>query len=481
MHRALFRNRRDLFKSITREETAAQLLFINRGPILFGISTGIEDARTASGKRRIVLFTNRLEWKCSCNKPGDKCQHRPRARKYASELGLITQTKDTMVEVISSNLEYAEEHLVSTEPKRKEQVDSVSHVERGPPACWRIDRNKLTTRSEMQVPPTYPAIAVENLPPLLPLDAAARCVCGVLYSSVSAITPVIRKPFKVFYCKQVAETEIETVACPICKHRRSIGPDLNELGLFNWNNSVGFARTIFDDYEIAAAGSVTPINTFRNGIMEWYINAGGDEDDFVSPSTFRRCLFAFRRLLKLDSLMQCPHCGSEPQVVIVDGKAAGFSNQHLTGNLFPSTESTAESESRPGVQSFSSAGGSRFIEKQHVRLAKRSHNKRAPQATPTETLSKTVVKPILTWLESQGPKCSQSFPPDALEAKSRLAHDDSSPSYDYEHSILTALEQLDVQPIGAMINALCQLLRLVRSYNFSPGIFRFELTRSSHA
>ncbi|KAI8974546.1 hypothetical protein BD414DRAFT_498023 [Trametes punicea] len=179
-------------------------------------------------------------------------------------------------------------------------------------------------------PPRWCALPGENVPvvpsPLsvgahLRLDALSRCACGTAIHAIpkwEASTPVTR-PAVLFGSDKRQNVLIDTFPCPTCHHRRrSIGPDLAVIGVFNLNNDFLFTHELLNAYTNAFTASETPFSAFCLMLRRRY------EDqcpgfNMCSDETFVRAWFSFSYLQDLDSGFQCPTCGPSPDVVIADG------------------------------------------------------------------------------------------------------------------------------------------------------------------
>lgn len=159
------------------------------------------------------------------------------------------------------------------------------------------------------------------------------------------------------------DAEIQTVACPSCNHsRRRIGPDLQKLVLFNWNNTIGFSRQLFDGFLSQYKRGETTFSAFWNSTNDTYLSHCS-KLPFVSDSTFRRTYFAFADILQIDSGMLCPHplCVEKKNDddddndgrdqngpwVTTAGCTLATPIKYTSGNLRPGTFTDEESWTRP--------------------------------------------------------------------------------------------------------------------------------------
>ncbi|KAJ7700934.1 hypothetical protein B0H16DRAFT_1219537, partial [Mycena metata] len=90
------------------------------------------------------------------------------------------------------------------------------------------------------------------------------------------------------------ETLNEIQSCNKCSHR-VIGPDCEELGIFNCNNRKLFAHDLMDDYTSAYTSSETPFSAWVSVVERRYTLHSG-EQPFVSVQLFRAVWFAYAKL-----------------------------------------------------------------------------------------------------------------------------------------------------------------------------------------
>lgn len=224
---------------------------------------------------------------------------------------------------------------------------SISNLRRGPTLSLRLDNGNDQTYPIVRSHPK------ELIPKKLHLDTGSRCRCGKTLSSLTTLeqgTQTRRfQPFHVHTETGAITVEIETVKCPTCSSsHRWIGPDLVEHGLFNFNNTIGFARELFDLFTIELTQSETPFVAFFETMVGHYRNRGSPIP-FVSASTFARAFFAFSRLHDLSVPLRCPICGDEAETVICDGSVMGIEQSCLTGNTRPPTLPSSSAHVHPNV------------------------------------------------------------------------------------------------------------------------------------
>lgn len=142
--------------------------------------------------------------------------------------------------------------------------------------------------------------------------------------------------------------KVELQLCPRCpvESRRYIGPDLRELGVFNYNNSALFSHKLLNEYIIAFTGSETPMEAWVRH-MSYRYTESIESIPFVGGGLFRAAWFAYARLLALEGDKHCPSCGPHPDNIIWDGVSIAFGRKHVNGGLEPPTLTNEDSAVRP--------------------------------------------------------------------------------------------------------------------------------------
>lgn len=207
-----------------------------------------------------------------------------------------------------------------------DQDRSISHLPILPPAWAAL--------------PTDPNL-YDHAPPLtarperLLLSTDSQCLCKTAYD---AERPTIFKPCTIYTLSRAFTTLIEVQSCGDCAadHRRFIGPDRRDLGLFNLNNHLLFSHDVLDEYTSAFTSSETPFVAWVSTVRRRY-TTHRSEHAFVHEDTFRRAWFAYTRLQCFEGDMTCPRCGPSPEDVIWDGVTLAFSKRHLLASLRPPT------------------------------------------------------------------------------------------------------------------------------------------------
>lgn len=142
----------------------------------------------------------------------------------------------------------------------------------------------------------------------------------------------------VFGSMRATQIEIEVRRCSTCRResRQNAGPDLAELGLFNFNNRRIFTHELLNKFTSSMTAHETTFYGFCTVIRRSYVESGSAVD-FCGDEAFRNAWFSFTRVQDLSDSFGCEICGPNPKVVIFDGVTAGFNTKHCTSTLRPPT------------------------------------------------------------------------------------------------------------------------------------------------
>jgi hypothetical protein len=121
------------------------------------------------------------------------------------------------------------------------------------------------------------------------------------------------------------------------------------MGLFNFNNEVLFSHDLLDEYTSTFTSSETPFAAWVLTLSRRY-DTHQSAVPFVSEKMFRNIWFAYIRLQRLDTDLNCPECGPDPQDTIWDGVTLAFSQKHLSPSLRPPTAIHEHSPQRQKVR-----------------------------------------------------------------------------------------------------------------------------------
>ncbi|RXW14644.1 hypothetical protein EST38_g11211 [Candolleomyces aberdarensis] len=119
--------------------------------------------------------------------------------------------------------------------------------------------------------------------------------------------------------------------------RRFIGPDLREVGLFNFNNSFIVSHELLDEYTMSYVTSETPFVAWCSVVAHRYLLSGSQ---FMSDGYFLPIWFSYAALLALNDDMCCLRCGTYPETTIWDGITLAFGKKHLAATLRPPTKTS---------------------------------------------------------------------------------------------------------------------------------------------
>ncbi|KDR65237.1 hypothetical protein GALMADRAFT_50349, partial [Galerina marginata CBS 339.88] len=214
--------------------------------------------------------------------------------------------------------------------------------------------------SSRQIPPPHwarirqdgqlPAIPAFNQPPeVIPLGTASSCPCNSdSRSSYDPMVPTETRRCEVYGLTRMWACQIEVQKCSLCR-RRFIGPDCQELGLFNWNNRVLLSHDLLDDYTSSFSASETPFVAWVAVLTRRY-DTYQSPSPFLSEKRFRVIWFAYAALLALENDMRCSKCGPTPNITIWDGVTLAFNRKNLKASLSPPTTIHPNSKIRDGAR-----------------------------------------------------------------------------------------------------------------------------------
>ena len=155
--------------------------------------------------------------------------------------------------------------------------------------------------------------------------------------------------FVVFGLQHAYICTIQLQQCITCKHKhRYYGPDLGDVGIFNWNNSFGFTHELLNQYTNTFTTADNPFNAFVLATCHLYLSADSPIP-LCSTETFTCVWFAFTDLQQLESGMKCSICGPHPDIVIADGVSIGYSMTKRTFGLHPPSLISKDSPTVSGV------------------------------------------------------------------------------------------------------------------------------------
>ncbi|EJD37299.1 hypothetical protein AURDEDRAFT_173697 [Auricularia subglabra TFB-10046 SS5] len=249
---------------------------------------------------------NAGEWVCRKHKKG--CEHISEAKLNGVFLNLSEQVKEPEPEGARVEGDDESDQTRKLRIPARVMEGSVSCQPVAPPRWARLARDDLTSYA-----------LVDPIPSRFGLSDHPRCACG---GAPKASAPVEEKDCIVFTSSRAYRARIEVRRCGSC--RRCCGPDLRELGLFNYNNSRLYSHELLDSFTSCMANFEAPFHGFCKHVCNTY-------EERQSPVPFQ-----------LINSFACSKCGDSPEVLIFDGVTAGFAVEHCTGTLRPPTAREAE-------------------------------------------------------------------------------------------------------------------------------------------
>ena len=312
------------------EEPNAFLIYNRRHELLylFSVATASGSARHHSHKRTIVTCDISDKWSCkSCSRSQYKsfkchfpncrdCRHIQAAQKNLESLGFEA---NTTIKEASALFTRAHSNPVVRR--------CVSHLPIQTPAWCRLPSDTVINN--------VPVDSLQHLPSVLQLDATTRCSCG--NDDIDDEVQMTTDSFTLYTSTTAVQLRVETVYCRACSNTHgTIGPDLGQYGILNWNNKIGFSHQLLNAYTLQLTYSETPFNAYYRLIQGEYLSSQSPVA-FCDDEIFEYAWFAFIRLQEIESTMECSRCGPNPKVVIADGISVSFPSHHRTESLRPPT------------------------------------------------------------------------------------------------------------------------------------------------
>ncbi|KAJ3527760.1 hypothetical protein NMY22_g9664 [Coprinellus aureogranulatus] len=183
-----------------------------------------------------------------------------------------------------------------------------------------------------------------------PLDSLSSCPCTgsrrTFYVENSG--PTTTEDCEIFTLSARIKAKVQLQRCPTCAAPgRFIGPDLGNVGLFNWNNKILASHELLDEYTILFAASETPFTSFVTLLSHRY---SVSEQQFMGEDLFREIWFAYVTLQAFENDMACSQCGPHPATIVWDGVTLAFGKKHVSSTLSPPTTVSDTSLIRNGVK-----------------------------------------------------------------------------------------------------------------------------------
>lgn len=296
--------------------------------------------------RAIVQFEGNVHtgsgsWSCTKDLNASHCSHIHLAKLLVQTMLDVDRSGSWESGLGAGDLKY--DHTRIRSPRRQVPISYRSR----PPPIWSCISDAETAMHENR--PGYSTVQNEDagVIPLLETDA---CVC----SRESTYNPFLTSKTKTVSCvlyglSHAKNTTIEVQDCQQCR-RRLIGPDCQNLGVFNWNNRILVSEALLDDYTSSFAASETPFAAYAIIASRRY-RTHKSAIPFMDPKVFVEIWFAYISLVQLDLRTpgMCPRCGPNPETTIWDGVTLSFHRKHLRASLEPPTTLNPDSEARAAV------------------------------------------------------------------------------------------------------------------------------------
>lgn len=201
---------------------------------------------------------------------------------------------------------------------------SISHLLVAPPRWARVQSDTATTFD-----------LVDPIPSIFRLGPEPRCKCG---GAPHPTAPIRIINCVLFTSRRAFKAKIEVQRCAACPltSRLYAGPDLRELGIFNFNNARLYSHELLNGFTNAMTAHDAPFNSYRTFVSRHYVD-NSLPVRFVSNPTWRTVWFSFSHVQDLTDSFSCTACGPNPEAVIFDGVTAGFDVRHCTSSLHPPT------------------------------------------------------------------------------------------------------------------------------------------------
>lgn len=236
-----------------------------------------------------------------------------------------------------------------------------------------------------------------SIPGPLCLEEPSACRCGAF--SVDLLV-VETRGCTIYDIDRAYETLIEIYRCQDCD-KMSAGPDLWQLGLFNFDNKIIVTHRLIHKYDAYYSGQEGTFAAFVELLNYEYDAKLSTPATFMHVDVFRHVWFSFIRLQQFSDDMICPICGNRPYAIIADGVTVSTQCEKATGLIHPPTIPHAEAPVREAVRPAARGGGTQLVPNRQLR--KRcidlidSVLKAAPVDTRPRTHRKLVARTKSQW------------------------------------------------------------------------------------
>ncbi|KAJ3534105.1 hypothetical protein NMY22_g7064 [Coprinellus aureogranulatus] len=292
--------------------------------------------------RAIVRFEGFDEghgsWRCSKDPSASHCSHIHLGKVFMQK-AVGAQETEGDEPTVSGCLQYDQSRIRL--PRRQSPV---SYMPRSLPiwACLSESEQESATRGANA--------RTEEDTVAIPLGEKDACIC-----SREARFDISRaseeRPCTIYGTERAWTAQISVQQCHQC-HRRMIGPDGHQIGLFNWNNKILVSEHLLDDYTNDFVTRETPFTSFAT-VMSRKYQSRNSKIPFLHEKLFTEIWFGYITLVRLDLQngdAACPRCGPTPETTIWDGVTVAFSREHLQPSLEPPTMLTQHSTIRRNVE-----------------------------------------------------------------------------------------------------------------------------------
>ncbi|KAF8872186.1 hypothetical protein BD779DRAFT_1453034 [Infundibulicybe gibba] len=92
-----------------------------------------------------------------------------------------------------------------------------------------------------------PSTPLGEPPALIHLTGTSTCCCSIPRCRYNPLAPIRQQQCIIYSMTHSFTSIVEIQTCQLC-NRRFIGPDCQELGIFNFNNRIMFTHDVLDDY-----------------------------------------------------------------------------------------------------------------------------------------------------------------------------------------------------------------------------------------
>jgi len=184
-----------------------------------------------------------------------------------------------------------------------------------------------------------------------------RCVCDTMAADLET---VIVAPCTIYDMDRTYSSQIQLYRCDKCD-KFSAGPDLGDLGLFNFDNRTIVAQRLIHKFDIYFSGQEGTLSHFCNMVGREYQMKLSDPPKFLHVDEFRRTWFSFVRLQQFEDDKVCPICRESPGCLVADGVTIATLAAKATGSISPPTVPHDNSPVRQWTRPSTRSGGYQLV------------------------------------------------------------------------------------------------------------------------